>query len=56
MKMPILKKHYKTVELVKTAFNQQQNMMFFGCDLKNNEQVRWWVKDLNNNSTFQENF
>lgn len=56
MEIPQLKKYFKTVELVKTCFNDSQSIMGFGCDLHNNEKIKWMFKDLNSGRILLENF
>lgn len=44
-----LKKHYKTIELMRTAFSDSHRYLAFGFDLNNNEHVRWMLKDTKEN-------
>lgn len=56
MQLPLIRKYYKTAELVKVCFNDSQTTVGFGVDLHNNETVRYMFRDLNSGATLTERF
>jgi protease II len=56
MKTPQLRKYAKTLDLVKTALNPSHTLLCFGCDLHNNEYLKFYIKDIKNNTVHEEKF
>lgn len=46
MKIPLIKKYYKTVELVRTVFSPCSKYVAFGYDLHNNEEISFMIKNI----------
>jgi len=45
MQYPIISRHWKTVELLKTSFSPSHRYVGFGVDLKNNERISFLIAD-----------
>lgn len=54
--MPVIKKYYKTAELVKVCLNDSQTVIGFGVDLHNNENVKYMFRAIGSGITFSERF
>ena len=46
MKYPSIRSYYKTVELTRTVFSNDNKYIAFGIDLKNNEEISFVIKNI----------
>lgn len=46
MKIPKIKKYWKTAQLVNSYFNSDHSVIGFGVDLHNNENIKFMFRDI----------